>query len=78
MYFSNQKIGMAEAAMLMICEGKTTKQMWLDTGIAPEVVNGRMGHLRKKKLAGTIKSDSGTTWHRTILADMIIRNAMAQ
>jgi hypothetical protein len=76
MRLSKVKLGMAESAALMVCNGKSSDEIAELTGTTAVIARARMNQLRHKGMVGVNYNLRGVVWHRSIVADLIIRDAI--
>jgi hypothetical protein len=67
---------MAESAALMICEGRSSEEIAELTGTTQVIARARMNQLKHKGMVGVNYNLCGVVWHRSIVADLIIRDAI--
>ena len=70
------KLGMAESAALMICEGRSSEEIAEFTGTTQVITRARMNQLKHKGMVGVNYNLRGVVWHRSIVADLIIKDAI--
>ena len=76
MRLSKVKLGMAESAALMVCEGKSSEEIAELTGATTLITMVRMNQLKHKGMVWANYNLRGVVWHRSIVADLIIRDAI--
>lgn len=60
----NHRIGIAELAALLVCEGRTSAEIAAIVGTSRQCINARMGQLRAKKFAFSTPNGKSVIWHR--------------
>ena len=76
MRLSKVKLGMAESAALMVCDGRSSDEIAELTGTTAVIARARMNQLRHKGMVEVNYNLRGVVWHRSIVADLIIRDAI--
>ena len=76
MRLSKVKLGMAESAALMVCDGRSSDEIAELTGTTAVITRARMNQLKHKGMVGVVYNLRGVVWHRSIVADLIIRDAI--
>lgn len=60
----NYRIGIAELAALLVCEGKTSSEIAEIVGSSRQCINARMGQLRAKNFVISSQNGKLYIWHK--------------
>lgn len=68
----NYRIGIAELAALLVCEGRTSAEIAAIIGTSRQCINARMGQLRAKNFVTSKPSGKCVTWHRGVKSNVML------
>jgi CRP-like cAMP-binding protein len=68
----NYRIGIAELAALLVCEGLTSAEIAAIIGTSRQCINARMGQLKAKGFVTSKPTGKCVTWHRGVRANVML------